>query len=78
MTAKSPAILRIKAKIRVVTRNFHFWAVLGKSDAPENQSNDYEPSKPFHLLSPFLLFVAHWFRITYFRETKGQPAGLRF
>src|SRR5882724_1681189 len=76
MTAKSPAILRVKTKIRVVTRDFHFWAVLGKSDTAENQSNDYEPSKSFHLLSPFLLFVPHWFHITHFHEITRQPAGL--
>src|SRR5260370_6931397 len=76
MTAKSPAILRVKAKIRVVTRDFHFWAVLGKSDSAENQSNDYQPSKSFHLLSPFLLFFPPCFHIPYFPEITGHPAAL--
>jgi len=30
------------------------------------------------LLSPFLLFVAHWFHITYFHEITGQPQDCDF
>src|SRR5258707_14273749 len=57
MTANSPAIFMVKTKKRVVTRDFHFWAVLGKSHTAENQSNDYEPSKSFHLLLRFFYLL---------------------